>query len=123
MDVLAAELERVRTVHGNQAIFGGSYGWGSAGRFHHPQSQVHRFLNSIGGYTRSVNSYSRGTSLVSVPYLLGPAGDAELRNTPASWDSIQRNTDVLLTFGGLRPSIAWVTGGGRDRHSYAGDGV
>ena len=27
------------------AVFGGSYGWSSAGRFHHAQSQVHRFLN------------------------------------------------------------------------------
>ncbi|MFC9772472.1 MULTISPECIES: molybdopterin-dependent oxidoreductase [unclassified Pseudarthrobacter] len=121
LDLLAAELDRVRKEYGNQAIYGGSYGWGSAGRFHHPQSQVHRFLNSIGGYTRSVNSYSRGTSLVSIPYLLGSAGDIELRNRPASWDSVRRNTDILLTFGGLRPSNAWVTGGGRDRHTYAGE--
>ena len=43
------------------AIFGGSYGWSSAGRFHHAQSQVHRFLNTaLGGYVRSVNSYSAG---------------------------------------------------------------
>ena len=28
-------------------IFGGSYGWASAGRFHHAQSQIHRFLNSV----------------------------------------------------------------------------
>ena len=37
--------------HGNESIFGGSYGWASAGRFHHAQSQLHRFLNCIGGYT------------------------------------------------------------------------
>ena len=46
--------------HGNEAIFGGSYGWASAGRFHHAQSQLHRFLNCIGGYTFSVGSYSLG---------------------------------------------------------------
>ena len=49
----AAEIARVRTSHGNRAIFGGSYGWSSAGRFHHAQSQVHRFLNSVGGYVPS----------------------------------------------------------------------
>ena len=53
LDRLAAELDRVRAEHGNEAIFGGSYGWASAGRFQHAQSQLHRFLNTIGGYTRS----------------------------------------------------------------------
>ena len=41
LDLAASHLERIRTNHGNQAIFGGSYGWSSAGRFHHAQSQVH----------------------------------------------------------------------------------
>ena len=50
LDIAAAELDRVRKTHGNGAIFGGSYGWASAGRFHHALSQVHRFLNAIGGY-------------------------------------------------------------------------
>jgi biotin/methionine sulfoxide reductase len=43
LDLAARELDRVRTGHGNEAIFGGSYGWASAGRFHHAQSQLHRF--------------------------------------------------------------------------------
>ncbi|MGO4427526.1 molybdopterin-dependent oxidoreductase, partial [Streptomyces sp. MCAF7] len=34
LDLVAAELARVRDEHGPQAVFGGSYGWGSAGRFH-----------------------------------------------------------------------------------------
>ena len=33
--LVAAELKRVTSVHGNQAIYAGSYGWASAGRFHH----------------------------------------------------------------------------------------
>ena len=56
LDLVAAEIDRIRTAHGNTAIFGGSYGWASAGRFHHAQSQLHRFLNCTGGYTRSVNA-------------------------------------------------------------------
>jgi len=39
----AQELARVRETHGNGAIFAGSYGWASAGRFHHAQSQLRRF--------------------------------------------------------------------------------
>lgn len=66
--IVADELERVYGEHGASAVFGGSYGWSSAGRFHHAQSQVHRFLNCLGGYTRSVNSYSMGAAEV-----IGPA--------------------------------------------------
>jgi biotin/methionine sulfoxide reductase len=67
LDLLAGELDRVRSVFGNQAIFGGSYGWGSAGRLHHAQNQLHRFLNTIGGCTRSVNVLTRdvGTSTLT----------------------------------------------------------
>jgi biotin/methionine sulfoxide reductase len=64
LDRAADELKRVVAQHGNQAIFGGSYGWASAGIFHQSQSQLHRFLNLIGGFTAHRNSYSIGASLV-----------------------------------------------------------
>ena len=51
-------------------MYGGSYGWASAGRFHHAQSQLHRFLNCAGGYVRHVNSHSLGTSTVLLPYVI-----------------------------------------------------
>ena len=57
LGLVAGELDRVRTDYGNQAIYAGCYGWASAGRFHHAQSQIHRVLNCIGGYTKSVNTY------------------------------------------------------------------
>src|ERR1700730_12859230 len=60
LDLVAAELRRCYAEYGPRAIFGGSYGWASAGRFHDAQSQIHRFLNLAGGYVRSVNSYSSG---------------------------------------------------------------
>jgi biotin/methionine sulfoxide reductase len=122
LDLLAAELDRVRTTFGNEAIFGGSYGWGSAGRFHHAQGQLHRFLNRIGGYTRSVNDYSRGTSMVMQPYIVGKQGDLDLRARPVSWAHVAEHTELLVTFGGLRRSNTWVVPGGHDRHagsSYA----
>ena len=73
LPLLAGELRRVHEAHGPEAIFGGSYGWSSAGRFHHAQSQIHRFLNTtFGGYVRSVNSYSAGASSVTLPHVLGP---------------------------------------------------
>ncbi|MDQ4060999.1 MAG: molybdopterin-dependent oxidoreductase, partial [Pseudomonadota bacterium] len=51
LDLVAAELRRVKERHGNEAIFAGSYGWSSAGRFHHARTQLHRFLNGFGGFT------------------------------------------------------------------------
>jgi len=65
LDLVAKELERVRHSYGNSAIFGGSYGWSSAGRFHHAQSQVHRFLKTVGGYVLHTVSYSLGIALMS----------------------------------------------------------
>ncbi|GAB2673885.1 molybdopterin guanine dinucleotide-containing S/N-oxide reductase [Saccharopolyspora gloriosae] len=115
LDLVAAELRRVREQHGNQAIFGGSYGWASAGRFHHAQSQLHRFLNTIGGYTSSRNSYSLGTSLVLLPHLVGDA-DTYLRRADG-WDTIRRHTDLVVAFGGLPPKNVSVTPGGVTRHT------
>ena len=120
LDLAARELDRVRTDHGNEAIFGGSYGWASAGRFHHAQSQLHRFLNRIGGYTKSVNDYSRGASLVTIPHLIGAQGLIDLRMRPVSWRHIAEHTDLLVSFGGLRRSNSWVVPGGHNRHVGSG---
>ena len=65
LDLLSGELRRVYRGYGAEAVYGGSYGWASAGRFHHAQSQVHRFLNCLGGYVRHVNSYSLGRRVVA----------------------------------------------------------
>ena len=79
LDLAARELARVKSEHGNDAIYGGSYGWGSAGRFHHPQGLLHRFLNFHGGYTASVNSYSCAAMEVILPHVIG---GAPTRSTP-----------------------------------------
>ena len=100
LDLLANELSRVRTEHGAGAVFGGSYGWSSAGRFHHAQSQVHRFLNTaFGGYVRSVNSYSAGASAVILPHILGDYEAVSRRNV--TWDQVAEHTDTVLAFGGM----------------------
>ncbi|CAN0469749.1 unnamed protein product, partial [Phaeothamnion confervicola] len=69
-DLVAREIERVTKAHGNTAVFGGSYGWSSAGRFHHAQSHIHRFLNAVGGYVRHVDSYSLGAARVLLPHIV-----------------------------------------------------
>ncbi|MEU3274313.1 molybdopterin-dependent oxidoreductase [Saccharomonospora sp. NPDC006951] len=115
LDLLAEQLEATRKTHGNSAIFGGSYGWASAGRFHHAQSQLHRFLNVIGGYTSSRNTYSTGSSSVLLPHLVGDA-DTLLRNAD-TWPTIAEHTDLLVAFGGLPAKNVSVTPGGVTEHS------
>ncbi|MUL43901.1 molybdopterin-dependent oxidoreductase [Streptomonospora sp. PA3] len=119
LDLLAAEFDRVRSEHGNAAIYGGSYGWASAGRFHHSQSQIHRFLNTIGGYTRSRNTYSHACVEVLLPHVMGLGGTADLLERAPTWDAVARHTDLIVTFGGLRLSNTWNTSGGRARQSAA----
>ena len=84
LDLVAAELKRVRDRHSNRAIFGGSYGWSSAGRFHHAQSQVHRFLNAIGGYVRHMDSYSLGAARVLMPHIVAGMEDLMSMHTTSS---------------------------------------
>ena len=118
LDLLSAELRRVRTERGNEAIYGGSYGWASAGRLHHAQSQLHRFLNTIGGFTSSRNTYSNGTSSVVLPHIVGNATDV-LRNG-SSWPTIVANTELLVAFGGVPEKNVFVTPGGVTRHHTPG---
>lgn len=112
--LVAEELQRVKGAYGNRAIFGGSYGWSSAGRFHHAQSQVHRFLNSIGGYTRSVNSYSTGAVTVIMDRV-GGGQQTALAATP-TWEEIAEHGDLVVAFGGLAAKNLQVNGGGLSAH-------
>ena len=111
---LADELRRVIDTHGNEAIYGGSYGWASAGRFHHAQSQVHRFLNTLGGYTFSRHSYSLGATGVIMPRVVGTHDDLFKRST--AWDVIVEHTDLLVCFGGLALKNTGINHGGTSAH-------
>jgi biotin/methionine sulfoxide reductase len=120
LDRVAAELRRVKDQHGVESIFGGSYGWSSAGRFHHAQSQVHRFLNTaLGGYVRSVNSYSAGASEPLLPHILGSLDQIARRGV--SWEQIVDHTEVVLAFGGMALKNSRVASGGISRHTERGD--
>lgn len=116
--LVAQELDRVRTEHGNRAIFGGSYGWASAGRFHHSQSQLHRFLNLAGGYVRSVNTYSHAAAEVTMPHLIGTTDGMNANHTP--WSLICGNTELFVAFGGLPEKNTQISAGGVGSHDVPG---
>lgn len=114
IDLLARELRRVYTDHGGRAVYGGSYGWSSAGRFHHAQSQLHRFLNCLGGYVRSEHTYSNGALTVIMPHVLGTMRGVLDRAT--AWSVLERHTELFVCFGGLPLKNTMVTPGGASRH-------
>lgn len=114
LDLMAEEFRRIRAAFGNEAIFGGSYGWASAGRFHHAQSQVHRFLNLIGGYVSHVDSYSLGAGKVILPHVISPL--SALLDEHTSWDVMAAHTELFVTFGGVPVKNAQISQGGPGRH-------
>ena len=99
-DRASAELRRVYAAHGPRAVFGGSYGWASAGRFHDAQHQIHRFLNLAGGYVRSVNSYSSGAATVILPHVIGPQSVVSGNNV--SWAELVDESALVLALAGWR---------------------
>lgn len=116
LDIAAQELDRVRKTHGNEAIYGGSYGWGSAGRFHHAQSQVHRFLNSIGGYVASFGSYSTGCAQSIMPHVFGGDFIKLLYECQDGWQVIAEHSETLVMFGGANAKNTQVSMGGVTEH-------
>ena len=117
LDLIASELDRVRTTYGNTGIFAGSYGWSSAGRFHHAQSQLKRFLNCIGGFVRSEGNYSYNAALVMMPYIVGPFRQHVAQAT--RWAVIAQNTDLVVMFGGMALRNTQVSDGGVSKHRMA----
>ena len=114
LDLVAAGLKRVTTHFGNDAIFAGSYGWSSAGRFHHAQGQVHRFMNSIGGYVAHVGTYSLGAARTLLPHIIMDM-DA-LRAQHTAWVSLERHCQLIVAFGGIPGKNAQVNSGGISQH-------
>lgn len=120
LDIAAQEIDRIRKTHGNEAIFGGSYGWSSAGRFHHAQSQAHRFLNAAGGYVASFGSYSTGCAQAIMPHVFGVNFLQFLYEHQDGWPTIHDNAETLVMFGGINPKNSQVSMGGVTEHETAG---
>ncbi len=114
LDLVARELSRVRAAYGNESVYGASYGWSSAGRFHHAQSQTHRFLNAVGGYVRAVQNYSYAAGEVILSHVLGGVNGLVAGHTP--WSEIVGESELIVMFGGAATRNAQVNSGGVARH-------
>ena len=116
LDLAASEIDRVRKHHGNNSIFASSYGWASSGRFHHAQSQIHRFMNLAGGYVRHKNSYSHAAAEVTLKHIVADMKDI-IHEQATDWPSIASDCELFIAFGGLPSKNAQVNLGGVGRHT------
>lgn len=116
--LVSSELQRVRSEHGDAAIFGGSYGWSSAGRLHHARTQTHRFLNAGGGCTNQAGNYSWGTAQFLLPHVIGTYTPVTGRVT--DWNSVTAHTRLFIAFGGMPLRNTQITSGGAGDHPVAG---
>lgn len=114
LDMVAAELKRVRDSYGATAIFGGSYGWSSAGRLHHARTLVRRFLALGGGFVDQAGNYSWGAAQFLLPHVIGTFQPVSGQVT--DWPSIVGHTKLMIAFGGLALKNGQVSSGGTGAH-------
>ena len=115
LDLVAGENRRIRDSYGADGLFAGSYGWSSAGRFHHARSQVRRFYFSGGGAVDQQGNYSWGAAQVFLPYVIGTY--QPLTGKVTEWRSVIDHCDIFIAFGGLALKNAQVTSGGAGHHT------
>lgn len=115
LDRAASELGRVEKNFGPSSIFAGSYGWSSAGRFHHAQSQLGRFLNLTGGYTGARDTYSHAAAEVILPYIIGYP-HRHFSQQMTTWPQIAGHCKLFLAFGGVSGRTAQISSGGTTSH-------
>jgi biotin/methionine sulfoxide reductase len=109
------ELQRVRNEHGPRGVFGGSYGWASAGRVHSAITQIHRFLFAGGGCVDQSGNYSWGAAQFLLPHVIGTY--TPLTGRVTDWNSVAGHTDMILAFGGMPLRNAQMIAGGAGKHS------
>ena len=109
--IVADELRRVKTQYGNRAIYGGSYGWQSAGKFHGAAQALQRLLALYGGYVSYVNTYSAPVLPVITPHVLG-----DPRPVASAWPTIVQNATLVVLFGYDPMICSEVLSGGDGAH-------
>lgn len=114
LKLVEGELLRVREAFGNEAIYGGSYGWASAGRLHHSPSLLKRFLGNFGGYVDKIGNHSFGAALAIMPYVVG---SNDITGMASDWQSIAGHTQLFVCFGGIHSKNAQIESGGTGAHA------
>lgn len=115
LNLVEERLRKTQASHSNSGIFAGSYGWGSAGRFHNSQAQLKRFLNTIGGFVDQRQTYSFAAGQIICPYVVGD-NRILFGGETTTWPAIIKHAGVILFFGGLNEGNTQVASGGLVDH-------
>lgn len=116
LDLVTHSLLAAREAGGNESLYGGSYGWASAGRLHHSPSVLKRFLGLFGGYTDKSGNHSFGAALGVMPYVLGRT---DINRLVVPWAEVVANTRLLVMFGGAPLKNTQIDPGGAVNHDNA----
>ena len=116
IELTASELQNVKKDFGNSSIYAGSYGWASAGRFHHAKSQLNRFFNLFGGFSSSFQSYSYAAAQTLLPHIVGHDLYSFL-DEHNTWNTLEKECDLILMFGGMPLKNSQVSAGGVGKHT------
>ena len=116
IDLTASELQNVKKEFGNSSIYAGSYGWASAGRFHHAKSQLNRFFNLFGGFSSSFQSYSYAAAQTLLPHVVGHDLYSFL-DEHNTWNTLEKECDLIVMFGGMPLKNSQVSAGGVGKHT------
>ncbi|BBK40985.1 biotin sulfoxide reductase [Allostella vacuolata] len=118
LDLVAGQIRRVRDQFGPASIFAGSYGWTSAGRFHHAATGLKRMLGLSGGYTGHVNTYSIAAGPVILRHVFG--SEDACNGGATTLDTVADHSETVVVFGALSPRTAQTEAGGIARHTLEG---
>lgn len=108
IELVANELNRVKKTHGNEAIFGGSYGWKSVGKLHNCRNLLGRLLNLHGGYINHTGDYSTGASQVIMPHVVG---SLEVYEQQTAWPVVVEHSELVVLWGAnpaVTNQIDWI---------------
>ena len=116
IEITSSELQNIKNEFGNNSIYAGSYGWASAGRFHHAKSQLNRFFNLFGGFSSSFQSYSYAAAQTLLPHVVGHDLYSFL-DEHNTWNTLEKECDLIVMFGGMPLKNSQVSAGGVGKHT------
>jgi trimethylamine-N-oxide reductase (cytochrome c) len=107
LNLVAAELERVKKSYGNNAIHSGSTDWHSVGKLHNSPVLVRRMLGLHGGFVDNTGDFSIAAAMVILPHVIG---GTEVYDQPSAWATVLENTDLVVLWGAnllINNQIGW----------------
>lgn len=96
LDLVAAELRRVKSTYGNAAFFPGSADWQSSGLLHSASALTRRMLGLHGGFTDCTGDPSVAAAMVILPHVIG---DLEVYDQQTAWPAVLANAKNIVFWG------------------------